>query len=420
MKDKTIINIKKTMLTKLSVLFLGLVLVLTACGGNENAETGSETEASGQDPVKLGFTLSLTGNYAFMGEGVKEGIELYFEENDYKIGSRDVELLIEDDGGDPQKALQNYQQLTMNHQVDFFGGGVIGSIAYALTEAVEQDKQVPMINVVGSGNSLSWEDQSDYSWRIGFSSIQYAGTQGEDVAENIGETAVVVASDYVAGHEIATDFVANYEENGGEVLDVMWPASGTSDFSSYLSQIKQTDPEAVFFFFPGADGPRFIQQFKDFGLGEKYGLIDGSSVLNAPSTIESVGEDVVGGQTIAHYYPGLENDLNKQFVKSYEEKYSKTPDAYVVNGYDTGKLIAETIEQAGSTNSDDLVAALNDGISFDSPRGPITLDPDTNHPTQNLYILEGIEENGEVSFELLRTYEEVAMPTENPGYTPQK
>ncbi|MEA1854386.1 ABC transporter substrate-binding protein [Cytobacillus sp. FSL W7-1323] len=400
----------------LLAIMLVLSMLLAACGSG-----GGQASGDGEgESIKLGFTLALTGNFAFMGEGVKEGVELFFEENDYKIGDRPVELFFEDDAGDPQKALKNYQQLTLNQEVDFLGGGTIGSISYALTEAAEKDKRVPIINVVGSGNSLSWGDKSDYVWRIGFSSLNYAGTLGVDMAENIGKKAVVIASDYVAGHEQATDFSANFKEHGGEVLDILWAPSGTSDFSSYINQIKQHDADAVFMFIPGADGPRFVQQFKEFGLAKNYALVDGGSVLNAPSTVEAVGDAVVNGYTLSHYHVGLENELNKKFVDDYTKKYDKVPDNYVINGYDTAKVMSESIQKAGSTEVGDIIETLKAGLSFDSPRGPIELDPKTNHPIQNHYILKGAEKDGEIVFELVRTYEKVQMPAEDPGYEKAK
>lgn len=418
---------------KLGSKLLGLTMatsmvLLAACGaqGGNSApttsapaagEASSGEQASGE-PIKLGFILSTTGNFAFMGQGLKNGIELYFEENGYKIGDRPVEVFFEDDAGDPQKALRSYKQLVLNEEVDMVAGGTIGSVAYALRDEAENDPQVPIINLVGTGDDLSWDKKSDYMFRIGFAAWQYASTQAEHLAKNDGKTAVVIASDYVAGHQIATNFIANYEQHGGKVLDVIWAKTGTSDFSSYLTQISKSNPEVLFMFAPGADGARLIQQYKEFGLQSKMKLADGSAVLNLPSTIEAAGDAVIGGQVVTHYFPGLENELNKSFYKNYTEKYQKNPDTYSLNGYDTAQMMAKVIKEAKSDSLEDRIEVLKGAMTFESPRGPVKIDPKTNNPVQNVYVLEGVKENDKIDFKLVQTYENVTMPESNPGYKP--
>lgn len=403
-------------MNKKNIFLIGIVsmisIFLIACS---EGSAGGDGNGSDKDDVKVGFILSLTGNFAFMGEGIKEGLELYFEEND-EIDGRKVQLIFEDDGGDPQAALRKYEQLTLKQNVDMIGGGTIGSIAAALRDKVDAEKRVPMINVVGTGNTLSWDNRSDYVWRTSFSAWQYAATAGKFAAEEVGKSAVVVASDYVAGHEIATDFIANFEENGGNIEKIIWAPVGTSDFSSYLTQINEIKPDSVFMFIPGADGPRFVQQYKEFGLRDKYQLLESSAMLNAPSTIKAVADAVVGGQMVTNYFPELDNNVNNEFVKKFKEKYGKEPDNYAVNGYDSAQLIVEAIKKAESTEADQIVKALEEGISIDSPRGPIEIDPVTNNPIQNMYIVEGKKENDAILFELIKTYEKVQMPKEATGY----
>ncbi|PID15007.1 MULTISPECIES: ABC transporter substrate-binding protein [unclassified Sporosarcina] len=403
-------------MNKKNIFLFGIVslisIFLVACNGGstEGAEKGSDS-----DEVKLGFILSLTGNFAFMGEGIKDGIELYFEENEV-IDGKKVQLIFEDDAGDPQAALRKYEQLTLKQNVDIIGGGTIGSIAAALRDKVDAEKSVPMINVVGTGNTLSWDNRSDYVWRTSFSAWQYASTAGKFAAEEVGKSTVVVSSDYVAGHEIATDFIANFEEHGGNIEKIIWAPVGTSDFSSYLTQINEIKPDSVFMFIPGADGPRFVQQYNDFGLRDKYQLIEGSAMLNAPSTIKAVADAVVGGQMITNYFPELDNAVNNEFVEKFREKYGKEPDNYAVNGYDSAQLIVEAIKKAGSVEVDQIVKVLEEGISIDSPRGPIEIDPFTNNPIQNMYVIEGKKENDTISFELIKTYEKIQMPKEATNY----
>ncbi|WP_428908004.1 ABC transporter substrate-binding protein [Niallia sp. Krafla_26] len=400
-------------------LFLVLVvfslLFLAACSGSAINSNSEESEGDSSEPIKLGFILSLSGNFAAMGTPIKEGLELYFEQNP-KIDGRDVKLIFEDDAGDPQTALRKYEQLAANEGVDIIGGGTVGSIALALRDKADSDKTIPFINLVGSTDVLSWEKNSDYTWRTSFAAWQFGSTAGKYISDEIGKNAVVIASDYVAGHEMISDFVPNFEEGGGTVSEMIWVPLGTSDFSSYLTQIRNKNPEAVFMFIPGADGSRFIKQYQEFGLKEQYTLIDSGALINAPANIDAVGNAVVGGQAVINYFPELENEINQQFVKAYQEKYDKLPETYSVNGYDGGTLISQIIEKAGTTKGTDLISVLKEGISIESPRGPLEMDPVTHTFIQNMYVIQGKETKGEITFELLKTYENVKMPDENVNY----
>ncbi len=410
---------KRSVVKFFHIIAVMSLFFLAACSGSaidsSSNNNSDDSKADTKGPVKLGFILSLSGNFASMGTPVKEGIELYFEENP-KIDGRKVELFFEDDAGDPQSALRKYEQLTLNQGVNIVGGGTVGSIALALRDKVDADKKVPFINVVGSTDVMSWDKKSDYVWRTSFSAWQYASIAGKFTAEAVGKNAVIIASDYVAGHEIVTNFVPNFEEDGGKVSDIIWAPLGTSDFSSYLTQIDNAKPEAVFMFIPGADGSRLIKQYQEFGLQDKYTLVEGGSLLNAPFNIKAVGNAVVGGKMITNYFPELENDVNKKFVKSYQANFNKIPDNYVVNGYDTGKLIAQIVEEAGSLDGEKIVSVLKKGLTLDSPRGPIEMDPVTHTLNQNMYVIEGKETNGGITFELIKTYENIEMPEENVGY----
>lgn len=409
---------RKSMIKFFQILAVFSLLFLAACSGSavdSNTDSKDEEKDGKKEAVKLGFVLSLSGNFASLGTPVKEGIEMYFAENP-EIDGRKVELFFEDDAGDPQAALRKYEQLTLNQGVHVIGGGTVGSIALAMRDKTDADKKVPMINVIGSTDVLSWEKKSDYVWRTSFSAWQYASTAGKYAAEEVGKNAVVIASDYVAGHEQVTDFIPNYEAGGGKVSDIIWAPLGTSDFSSYLTQINNAKPDAVFMFIPGADGTRFIKQYQEFGLQDKYTIVEAGALLNAPATIEAVGNAVVGGYMVTNYFPELDNKMNKKFVEVYKAKYKKDPNAYVVNGYDSGELIARAIEKSGSLNAQKIVDALKEGITIDSARGEIKMDPDTLTLTQNFYVIEGKENNGKIEFELVKTYENVEMPKENVGY----
>lgn len=200
---------------------------------------------------------------------------------------------------------------------------------------------------------------------------------------------------------------------GGKVVKEIYPKLGTNDFATYLTDVAQVKPELVFTFMTGSDGIRFVQQYNDFGLKGKIPL-SGPMEFGDQLILEPTGEAAEGIISGILYSPWLENEENKKFVEAYQEKYGKLPNTFSVGGYDSAKVIDIAIKEAGSTNAEDLIKVLK-GISFDSPRGPITIDPKTNNPIQNFYIAKNTKKDNQIVPEVLETVEKVTMPEKAPA-----
>jgi branched-chain amino acid transport system substrate-binding protein len=395
----------------LSVLFITIMLILSGCSGS--AVSNSKSNSSGEkDTIKIGVILSSTGTFAPLAESIKNGFNLYLEENDNKLGGKKVEIKFEDDEANPQVALRKYRQLVKNEKVDILVGPISSAVAYALRDEVEKDKII-LIDANAAGNDLSWSKKSDYIYRLSFSNWQNGSSAGEYLAKNVGKTAVAIAPDYPAGKEVVSAFKEAFEAAGGKVVKEIYPKLGTNDFATYLTDVAQVKPELVFTFMAGSDGIRFVQQYNDFGLKGKIPL-SGPMEFGDQLILEPTGEAAEGIISGILYSPWLENEENKKFVEAYQEKYGKLPNTFSVGGYDSAKVIDIAIKEAGSTNAEDLIKVLK-GISFDSPRGPITIDPKTNNPIQNFYIAKNTKKDNQIVPEVLETAEKVTMPEKAPA-----
>ncbi|MDR9794752.1 ABC transporter substrate-binding protein [Aeribacillus sp. FSL K6-2848] len=394
-----------------SVLFITIMLILSGCSGS--AVSNSKSNSSGEkDTIKIGVILSSTGTFAPLAESIKNGFNLYLEENDNKLGGKKVEIKFEDDEANPQVALRKYRQLVKNEKVDILVGPISSAVAYALRDEVEKDKII-LIDANAAGNDLSWSKKSDYIYRLSFSNWQNGSSAGEYLAKNVGKTAVAIAPDYPAGKEVVSAFKEAFEAAGGKVVKEIYPKLGTNDFATYLTDVAQVKPELVFTFMAGSDGIRFVQQYNDFGLKGKIPL-SGPMEFGDQLILEPTGEAAEGIISGILYSPWLENEENKKFVEAYQEKYGKLPNTFSVGGYDSAKVIDIAIKEAGSTNAEDLIKVLK-GISFDSPRGPITIDPKTNNPIQNFYIAKNTKKDNQIVPEVLETAEKVTMPEKAPA-----
>lgn len=392
----------------LSLILVVTMMILSACSGST---TGNESAASDVETIKIGLLLSQTGTFAPLSESIKNGFDLYLEQHDNKLGGRKVEIVYEDDEANPQVALRKYNKLVTSDKVNLLVGPISSAVVYALRDQVEKDKII-LIDANAAGNDLSWSQKSDYVYRISFSNWQNGSSAASYLADNIGKTAIAIAPDYPAGKEVISAFKSAFEASGGTVVKEIYPKLGTNDFATYMTEITQTKPDLVYTFMAGSDGIRFVQQYSDFGLKGKTPLA-GPMEFGDQLIIEPTGDATEGIVAGIIYSPWLENDENKQFVEAYKKKYNKLPNAFSVQGYDSAQVINKAIEEAGSMDTEELVKVLK-GISFESPRGPITIDPKTNNPIQNFYIVENVKKDNQIVPEILETIEKVTMPETNP------
>jgi branched-chain amino acid transport system substrate-binding protein len=376
----------------------------TGCGGGGQGGSG---------PIRIGALLSFSGPFAPIAESIQNGMDLYFEQNENMIGDQQVEVLYEDDEGDPQAAIRKYRQLLDRDQANVLVGPISSSVALALVEPVTRDEAI-LIDANAAANDLSWSQKSDYIYRVSFSNWQTGHAPAAYISENVGKTAFALAPDYPAGQEVIAAFKAAFEEAGGSVVGESYPQLGANDYATYLTEATQAGPELVFAFFAGADAIRFVQQYQEFGLKDQIPLTGGQEFGDLLVT-QPAGEDAEGIISAVPYSPfDMSRETNRSYVEDYQAKYEKLPDLFSVNGYDSAQVITQAVQEAGSTEPGDLIEVLK-GISFESPRGPVTLDPNTNNPIQNYYVVRNILEDGEITLENLTTVEAVAIPESPPS-----
>ncbi len=418
---------KKDSFKKLTILTLflaSLLVALAACGGNSES-TGSDseddsstdlTDAGGSedsldDPLKVGIMLSFTGPYAPLAEGVQNGFDLYLKENDNKLGGRDVEVIYEDDENDQTQALSKYRQLLTSDNVDVMVGTISSSITYSLLERLDQDEMV-LIKPIPSGNEKTWDNRSEYVFPNLVSNYQNGAAAAEYLAENVGKTAVTIASDYVAGHEVIEAFKHHFEAAGGVVVEEIWEDLGTNDFATSITNISQVNPDFVYAFVVGSDGLRLVSQYDEFGLKDEIPFT-GALEFGDPLLTEPTGEAAEGIISAGVYSPWLENEANENFAQAYEKEYDRLPDIFAVGGYDAAQMIDLAVTETGSTSSVEIAEALK-GITFESPRGTTTIDAETRIPVADFFISENVMEDGRIVHKILDEVKGLEMPTSNP------
>ncbi len=412
----------------LIALFAAAALVLTACGGGAQSTSNNPSNAAtppnsagasnasgdqGAEKVKIGLLLPFAGTtFAPAADSIKKGFDLYVEENGAQLGGRKAEILYMDDEANPQTALRNYRQLVKGDKVDILVSPISSSVAYALRDEVEKDK-ILLINPNASASDLSWDKKSDYVYRLSYSGWQQGASGAKYIAEHIGKRAVTVAPDYPAGKEIMNAFKLAFEAAGGEVINQLWPELNTNDYAPQLTQISKDKPDVVFTFLAGSDQFRFTQQYSEFGLKDNIPLTGNNNFADFQFT-SAVGDASAGIIASTQYTPWLENEVNKKFVESYQNKYGTLPDMFSEQGYTSALAIHEAMTKAGSKKTEDLIPVLK-GLTLEAPRGTITIDPNTHNPIQDFYITENVKEDGMIVTKVIEEIKQYGMPEQAPA-----
>ncbi|WP_100499784.1 ABC transporter substrate-binding protein [Geodermatophilus chilensis] len=372
-----------------------LALTLAACGGGSlggEEEDGGSAGGEGGGTVQVGLVVPQAGVYTPLGTDMRNGWDLWLEQNGGEMAGYTVETVTADEGEGPDTGVPAVQRLLTEGQVDAMVGIVNSATALGVAEQVTE-AQIPLIVANAGAGPITGEASSPYVWRTSFTNAQVAAAMGEHLAaEGIGPV-YVMAPDYAAGQEVVAGFTQAFEEGGGTIAgQALTPFGTTQDFQPFLSGIQSSGAAATFAFYAGGEAVSFVQQYADFGLKDSIPLY-GSGFLTEGSVLDAQGPAAVGVRTSLHYSTELDNEDNAAFVQAYQDAYGTLPTVYSVQAYDAANVLARALEEAGGTGGDAITQALDGlGTIDDSPRGPWSFNGQT--PEQSIYLREVADENG--------------------------
>ena len=197
-----------------------------------------------------------------------------------------------------------------------------------------------------------------------------------------------MVSDYGPGHDAESGFVRGFKEAGGEIVgSVRFPVANP-DFSAFVQRAKDLNPEAIFIFVPGGAQPAAIgKALAERGVDPTKTKVLGMGELTEDEARKSMGDAALGIITVYHYDHGHDSALNKTFVTAFKEAYAgRNPNIYSIGGYDGMHLIYEALKKTGGNTDGDALIAAAKGMKWESPRGPISIDPETRDIVQTVYI----------------------------------
>lgn len=382
-------------------LKLFMILLLTIC---------NTSISHSKDVIKIGTLLPYSGVYTVLGEEITNAMSLAFDEINNTISGKTIEIIRGDTEVKPNIALQKSRKLISSDKVDILVGPVSSSVALAVRDIVVQTK-TPLIIPNAGANILTGEKCSKFITRISFSNYQINAPMGKWLANKGIKTAFLLAPNYAAGKEMMTAFKDNFIIAGGKILGEEYtPFRKTKDFGPYLARIKDSGADAVYVFYAGGEAINFIKQAHSFGLSDVMKLT-GAGWTTSPLFLPAQKDAAVGFIGSLNYVPSINTEDNINFKKSYYEKFERLPSEFAVQGYDSGKVIIEAIKSLSGdiSNKDNLADAIRT-VSITGPRGPLTIDKNTNNVIQNIYIFEVISGSKGPELKVLDTIEAVKAP----------
>jgi branched-chain amino acid transport system substrate-binding protein len=364
--------------------------------------------AAAQEPVRIGLILPMTGGQASTGKQIDAAVRLYMQQHGDTVAGRKIEVILKDDGTVPDNTKRLAQELIVNDKVSFIAGfGITPSALAAASLATEA--KVPEI-VMAAGTSIITE-RSPYIARTSFTLAQSCVIIADWAAKNGIMKVVTLVSDYAPGADAQNSFKERFTTAGGQVVEELKVPLASPDFSPVLQRAADAKPDALFVFVPAGQGGTFAKQYAERGL-DKVGIkLIGPGDVTDDDLLNNMGDAVLGAVTAFFYSAAHPSNANKEFVAAYKKLMNgQRPGFMAVGGYDGIHLIYEALKKTGGkTDGDALIAAMK-GMAWESPRGPISIDPDTRDIIQNIYVRRVERVGGELYNVEFATFEAVKDP----------
>ena len=343
--------------------------------------------ARAEEPLKIGLIAAFSGPFADYGKEMQAGVSAFLKQHGDTVAGRKVQVLVRDTTGPlPDVAKRLAQELVVREKVDFLAGFGLTPEALAVAEIATQAKK-PMI-VMNAATSVI-TTKSPYVARVSFTLAQDTAPIGTWAAKNGIKKAFTLVADYGPGIDSETAFKKSFAAAGGEVVESIRTPLRGPEFAPFLQRIKDARPQAVFVFLPaGEQGIAFMKGFRERGLAEAGIRVIATGDVTDDHVLDAMGDAALGMITSHHYSAAHPSPENEQFLKAYAGVAGALGRAnfMAVGGYDGMAAIYDVARKLGGKIDPDKAMAVLKGWKWQSPRGPIEIDPDTRDVVQTVYI----------------------------------
>lgn len=352
------------------------------------------SSASAQDTVKIGLIMAYSGQFADTAAQMDNAVKLYIKQHGDKVAGKKIEIIRKDTGGpNPDVAKRLAQELIVRDKVDILAGFTLTPEALGAAGPSEEGKKFMV--VMNAATSII-TTKSPYIARTSLTIPQLEDTLGKWAAKNGVKKAYTMVADYGPGIDAETWFHKGFKSAGGEIVGSVRMPVANPDFSAFVQRMKDLNPEAVFVFIPGGAQPvAFAKALQERGIDPKKVKVMGQGEITMDDVaLKNMGDAALGIITVFHYGWEHKSKMNEDFVKAYNAEFKRNPDIFSIGGWDGMHLIYEALKKTGGKTDGDALIAAAKGMAWESPRGPISIDPETRDIVQTVYIRRVEKVNG--------------------------
>jgi len=364
-------------------------------------------EAAAQgDPIRVGFLTVKSGALAAGGRQMEEGITLFLKQRNNTLAGRKVELFVADTAGQPAVTKSKAQELVERDKVQVIIGPLAAFEALAIDDFIRQVK-VPIISPSAAAEDLTQRKPNPWFVRAVGTSAQASHPLADYAAKTLGYKRIAtIGDDFAFGHETVAGFQRAFEDAGGRIVQKLWSPLNVADYGTYISQLKG-DVDAVFVSFAGANGPRFLKQYRAYGV--KTPVLANMTAVDE-GVLKNMGDEALGVISSGWYSAATDNPANKAFVEAVNKAYSADPGYYTVGAYASGLMLERALEAVHGKieDKDAFMKALRSAVIENDPRGTIRLD-EYGNPVMNVYIRKVERRGGRLVNAVVKTYPDVSQ-----------
>lgn len=343
--------------------------------------------AASADVIKVGVIGTMSGPYALFGANYKMGIEAWVAQHGNKVGSHEVQFIYKDEEGpNPAKSKALAQELIVKDKVQYLAGMYFTPNAMAVAPLLEESK-TPLVVMNAATSSIV--QKSPYIVRTSFTMWQNTVPAANVAWKNGAKKAAIAVSDYGPGIDAEAAFKKTFTADGGAVVEAIRIPMNTTDFSPIMQRIKASGADTIFTFLPsGPPTLGFIKAYVDNGLKAAGVKLMSTGDVVTEIDLPSIGDDAIGILSTYHYAVSHDSPENKAFLATIVKDGHKVSDVAMtgVAAYDGARVIYKMIEATDGKRDPDKAIAAVKGMKWISPRGPVSIDPETRHIRQNVYL----------------------------------
>ncbi len=360
-----------------------------------------------QPPIKIGVILSYSmGDDVTLGKMADAAFAAYMKEHGDTIAGRKVEIIKRDDGGmAPETAARLAQELIVRDNVDLIVGAAYTPNAIAVGKIATQAKKPFFVVNAATSNIMK---PYPYMARFGFTTAQLVGPLATWAYKTGSKTTFMIFQDYGPGIDAGNEFGKAFAAAGGKVLGEVRIPVGNRDFTAYIQRAKDAKPDALFVFINSTGGgAEFIHAYRQSGMDKAGTRLVTIGGLVDEAILPAEGDDAIGIISAYHYSALHDTPLNHTFVRDFKAAFGsdQLPTFEGIQAYDALDAAYRVIAAQKGQVDPDRTMELVRNLKFESPRGPIEIDPATRDIVQNVYLRRTERRNG-----LLANYEFTTFP----------